>query len=311
VRIDFANDGAVVPCDANEKDVARLASYRAVVYAQPQSLPFLGWSVAAPTKLEKAGKAKKEKNNDKEDKVHGGEGETGAMKEKAPKPPKEPKAPPKPKQLDDSLVPALIKHIHGKKDGIEKLVKEFLEAHMEQEALMSKSNVEKMIKLVAKNGKRVKEGNHGNARWVVAQEHIDKAGLTIGEAATAAPAEGEAAPAFDLAPVVFTPPRAPKRVRSVKATEDRGPAKSARLRGDHMTVVKGLGDDWWPSPPASPAKEGAAAVKEPVLPSNDDGEVDFMEVPAEEGEKPAESRQEEKQEEAKKEHAEMPVESTE
>ena len=78
-----------------------------------------------------------------------------------------------------------------------------------------------------------------------------------------------------------------------------------------MTVVKGLGDDWWPSPPASPAKEGAAAVKEPVLPSNDDGEVDFMEVPAEEGEKPAESRQEEKQEEAKKEHAEMPVESTE
>ena len=98
----------------------------------------------------------------------------------------------------------------------------------------------------------------------------------------------------------------------MKATEDRGPAKSARLRGDQMTVVKGLGDDWWPTPPASPAKEGAAAVKEPVLPSNDDGEVDSMEVPVEEGEKPAEPRQEEKkQEEAKKEHAEMLEESTE
>jgi hypothetical protein len=295
MRIDFTRGCAPVECDANEKDVARLASYRTVVFAQPQSLPFLGWSVAAPSKSGKANKASKEKEGDKRTKTQG----TG---EKEPKAPKAPKDPPKPKHLDDSLVPALIRRIHGRKDGTDKLVKEFMEAHKEQEALLSKSNVEKKMKEVAKKSKA--EAGHGTARWVVAQEHIEKAGLTLGDAAAVNGAADAAAgapeedgtlkppTAFDLAPVVFTPPRAPKRVRPVKTTEGRGPAKSARLRGDQGALVKGMGDEWWPSPPASQEKGGDSAPKEPALPSNEDGEVNFsMDVQAEATEMTAEAEQ--------------------
>ena len=79
--------------------------------------------------------------------------------------------------MDESLVPALIKHIYGKKDGTDKLVKEFLEAHKEQEEVLSKSNVERRMKEIAQK-RKAEEGGHGTARWIVGREHIEKAGLT-------------------------------------------------------------------------------------------------------------------------------------
>ena len=285
MRIDCARGGALVECDRNEKDVARLTSYRAVVSRSATEYA-LSWvecsrpdqALGREVSLVRTKPAKRRAKR----RPRPTSDEVGTKK--VPKAPQEPKVPPKPKRLDESLVPALIKHIYGKKDGTDKLVKEFLEAHKEQEEVLSKSNVERRMKEIAQ--KRKAEEGHGTARWIVGREHIEKAGLTYGRHMDAAnpavdstPSEsGEELkhdPVFDLAPVVFTPPRAPKRVRPVKIAEERGPAKSARLRGDTGALVKGMGDDWWPSPPASPDKGATPSLKEPALPSNEDGEAQF------------------------------------
>ena len=87
---------------------------------------------------------------------------------------------------------------------------------------------------------------------------------------------------YDLAPVVYSPPRAPKRARPEKAKEARAPAKSARMRGDTSMLTKGLGDDWWPTPPAPPSATAGAGASDkentapaPGVDSNAQGEAIF------------------------------------
>ncbi len=67
----------------------------------------------------------------------------------------------------DSVKGVLAKHIHGKKDGIEKLVGSFLDLDDDYNNL-SKLRIQREIKNMCKTGRRTKhEQGYGNPRWVV------------------------------------------------------------------------------------------------------------------------------------------------
>ena len=137
--------------------------------------------------------------------------------------------------MDEALLPALVKLVHGRREGIEKLVADFIADHPSE----SKGKVERKLREIA--DKKKSDEGFGNARWVVKQSVIDGLGLTVGAAV-----EGNDA-VFDLAAICYTPPKA-KRPRPARegAVEDAPPPKSARLRGDATEMVKPLGWEWWP-----------------------------------------------------------------
>lgn len=108
---------SLISCLEKEKDVQRLRSYPAVTYSYSSmtSVPTLGVNDA------KRGKGSKD------DKAEADEADAPAAQgvEKVPKekkPPKEPKP-----VFDESCVPDLIAFVHGKKDGIDRLVAQFHE----------------------------------------------------------------------------------------------------------------------------------------------------------------------------------------
>jgi len=250
-------------CYETEKDVVRLRNYGCVVFASARSMPYLGWSESQPkksSKTEAADLAKEEadmlkaaekaaKQAEKAAKVaekaaKAVEKESIARKE--PKAKKEPK-PEVPKHMDETLLPALVKLVHGRREGIEKLVTDFIADHPTE----IKAKVERKLREIADKTKS--DEGHGNARWVVKQSVIESLGLTVGTAV-----EGNDA-VFDLATVCYTPPKI-KRARPAK---EEAPAtarahKSARLRGDVTECVKELGHEWWPE--GEKREKGDAAV---------------------------------------------------
>ena len=63
-------------------------------------------------------------------------------------------------------LPALVKLLHGSKDGVEKLVLSFIADH----PTFAKAHIEKRIKEIAKKEKH--PDGHGSMRWVVASEFL-------------------------------------------------------------------------------------------------------------------------------------------
>jgi hypothetical protein len=114
---------SLVDCLEKEKDVQRLRSYPAVVfsYAAMSAVPTLG----VQSLVKKGGKGGKDKDDGE---MREGTVGTGQTPPKAPKAPREKKAPKEPKvAFDESCMPALIAHVHGKKDGGDKLSEQFHE----------------------------------------------------------------------------------------------------------------------------------------------------------------------------------------
>jgi hypothetical protein len=109
---------SLVGCLDKEKDVQRLRSYPAVVYsyaALASAVPVLG----VKSEGKKGGKASSQSKEDD------GEPEADG---KPPKPQREKKAPSQPRPVfDESCVPALVAHVHGKREGLDKLVLQFQE----------------------------------------------------------------------------------------------------------------------------------------------------------------------------------------
>ena len=67
----------------------------------------------------------------------------------------------------DCVKGQLAKHVHGKKDGIDKLIASFLASDDDYNGL-SKQRIKREIKAICKTGQRIKhELGHGNPRWVV------------------------------------------------------------------------------------------------------------------------------------------------
>lgn len=288
-------------CYETEKDVVRLRNYGCVVFASARCMPYLGWSESQPkksSKTEAADLAKEEadmlkaaekaaKQAEKAAKVAekaAKAAEKESMARKEPKAKKEPK-PEVPKHMDETLLPALVKLVHGRRDGIEKLVADFIADHPTE----IKAKVERKLREIA-NKTKSDEG-HGNARWVVKQSVIESLGLTVGTAV-----EGNDA-VFDLATVCYTPPKI-KRARPAKEeapAEARAP-KSARLRGDVTECVKELGHEWWPegekrekgdaavaaAPAASsPAKQDGAEMKVEAVEADEADEAQGVVSPVE------------------------------
>ena len=221
---------ALANCFESEKDVVRLRNYGCVVFANARSMPFLGWTESQPKKAVKAEVPDNEEDVDN----------SAQSAKREAKAPKEPKAKPEPKpvvpkHMDEALLPALVKHIHGRCEGAEKIVAEFCTAHPTE----AKAKVERKMKEIA-NKKKSDEG-YGTARWVVNKSVIDSIGLTVGTSV-----EGSEE-SFDLPNLAFTPPKVKRqRPQKEKDTEDLPAPKSARLRRDNSNVVKPLGSEWWP-----------------------------------------------------------------
>ena len=165
-----------------------------------------------------------------------------------------------PKHMDPTLLPALVKLVHGRKDGCDKLVAEFcaVEAHAKE----TKANIARKIKDIAE--KRKAEEGHGTARWVVHSKFVTAAGLTFRDADVG---EGEDAQ-YDLVSITWTPPRV-KRLRPEAAAAAAGPPpKSARLRGDTTVLIKELGHEWWPEKDTGaerPSDEGLVMAAAPAV----------------------------------------------
>jgi len=255
-------------CFETEKDVVRLRNYGCVVFATARAMPYLGWTESQPKKSSKAEAAEKEKEEaeilkavekaaksaEKAAKSAEKEAAKAAKvaekegKAKEPKAKKEPKLE-VPKNMDETLLPALVKLVHGRREGIEKLVADFIADHPTE----VKAKVERKLREIA--DKKKHDEGYGNARWVVKQSVIDSLGLTVGTAVE----ENDAV--FDLAAICYTPPKA-KRARPTKeeAEVDAPKPKSARLRGDATEMMKPLGWEWWPED--EQREEGAATAPE-------------------------------------------------
>jgi hypothetical protein len=75
-------------------------------------------------------------------------------------------------QLSSALVVELIRFIHGKKDGSDKLTVSFQEIH----PMLSKAQIHKQIRDLATKTKDVATG-HGSLRWVVRADVLEQHGL--------------------------------------------------------------------------------------------------------------------------------------
>jgi len=148
----FGKTGFLEACSEKEKDVQRLRSYNAVVFAK--TLPLLGVNSAAIN------------GGISSSSVSSGEGEASAMKAK--KAAKEPIA----KCFDDAHLAELITFIHGKKDGVDKLVNAFQAEHPK----LAKTHVKKRIGEIAEKERHA--DGHGTQRWIVKKEFVAKAQMS-------------------------------------------------------------------------------------------------------------------------------------
>lgn len=236
----------VVRCSNVDRDYVNLKNYTTLLFAQPGSVPFLGHKENEAKLIKEHVKSSSKKSKpatEKESKSKNKSKEGEADKEAS--------EPTKPKtQMDESLVPELIKHAYGKLDTRDNLVNEFIAIHETQLFNDVKKKFEKLF--TKKSGKMEDGTKHGRQRWVVSAEDIAKYNLTLGAAT-----EDQPDLIFDLAPIPFSPfkPKKEKRVRPEKKEVPRE-FTSKRLKGDSTGLLKPLGHEWWPTPPSSPEREG-------------------------------------------------------
>jgi len=120
--------GTFIDCLEKEKDVQRLRSYPAVAfsYAAITTTPTLGVSSGAVKKGGGHGKSKRESD----DASVMSDDQGGAGLSKPAKVPREKKPPREPRlAFDETCMPDLIAHVHGKTEGAERLVAQFHEQH--------------------------------------------------------------------------------------------------------------------------------------------------------------------------------------
>lgn len=117
-----------VECIEKEKDVQRLRTYATATFAYPGLCPTMG-AVHEPRR----GDGKDGKGGDTKMAVDGVD-EAAAHAPAEAKAPRVPKPPAAPRVVfDESVVPALMLHVHGKKEGIDKVVLTF---HEDRQALI-------------------------------------------------------------------------------------------------------------------------------------------------------------------------------
>ena len=129
-----------IPVSDREKDVVRLRTYGAAIYAPAHLLPRLGEETATMDTTKRRGDHMRKPND-------GTTGTKGTGKGKT--------------ELDDAQLLDLVKLVHGSKDGMDKLMVNFNLVH----PAVPKAAVKRTILEVADKEKHAQ--GHGGQRWVV------------------------------------------------------------------------------------------------------------------------------------------------